>query len=182
MSSGRSRQPSQLCKPWLRPAQVRILGELPRHKTAPDLPASGHGVIQICPDAWRSIVLPSSVSSACRLPGLSHRSGPAVISAAVSLTATGIAPLARTAVTDAIRVRSRRRAPAARSAAIRSRAGCLACGPCRRPGELPTGWSLRRVCQRLSCRRLSSAGSGRDTYPLLSRIGLVGCSRCRRRE
>jgi len=54
-------------------------------------------------------------------------------SAEVNLTATSVAVTARTAATDATGVWSRQRpgAPAAHSAAIRLRARCLACGPCR---------------------------------------------------
>jgi hypothetical protein len=60
----------------------------------------------------------------------------------VSLTATSVAMMARTAAADAIGVRSRRRA------SVRSRCplGCdllAATLPGRRLGELPAAWSLR---------------------------------------
>src|SRR5438105_5032268 len=80
-----------------------------RHDREQPLPASGHGPIPICPDAPGD---PLSCRCLCHLRAdcPARATVPAaVISVEVSLTATSIAMMARTAVTGAIGVRTLRR-------------------------------------------------------------------------
>ena len=114
----------------------------------PPMVSGGPDVLTVCSGviAWPGLTLVSTAAgTAVTCLATTEDAGDSLATkragVEVSLTATSVTTTASTAVTATIAARSRRRASArlraARSAAIRSRARILGCGPRRGPADLP---------------------------------------------